>query len=122
MSVPLAVLRIERQGSLVQARIRGDIDMSNASEIREELSRATSNQAMGLLIDLSEVEYLDSAGLHMVHHLRENLRVSGQRLALVIPEESPVRATLRLAGIEWRDEIMPSVEEAGRALLPDEEG
>jgi anti-anti-sigma factor len=92
--------------------------MSNAGELRKALSANTPNDALGLVLDLSAVEYLDSAGIHLIHHLREDLRVGGQRLALVIPEASPINATLRLAGLDWRDDVAETAEAALQTLQP----
>jgi anti-sigma B factor antagonist len=114
--VRLADLTVELQGTVVYAQVRGEIDMSNARELREELSSVTSNQALGLVLDLSEVDYLDSAGIHLIHHLREDLRASGLHLRLVIPDGSPINDTLRLAGLDWTGEITDSVDVARRLL------
>lgn len=113
-----AELNLDRDRTIVHARIRGDIDMSNAAELRRELSSATPNEALALILDLTEVDYLDSAGLHLIHHLREDLRAGGQKLALVIPRRSPIHATLRLAGLDWRDDITETADAARRAINP----
>jgi anti-sigma B factor antagonist len=116
--VSFAELNLDRDRTIVHARIRGDIDMSNAAELRRELSSATPNEALALILDLTEVDYLDSAGLHLIHHLREDLRAGGQKLALVIPRRSPIHATLRLAGLDWRDDITETADAARRAINP----
>lgn len=118
MSMPFAELNLQTDTAIVHARVRGDIDMSNARELRQQLSSATPNEALGLILDLTEVEYLDSAGLHLVHHLREDLRAGGQKLALVIPQRSPIHATLRLAGLDWRDETTETAQAARHAIQP----
>lgn len=100
------------------AHVRGDIDMSNARDLRDELSLRTPNEALGLILDLTEVEYLDSAGIHLVHHLRENLRAGGQQLVLVIPEGSPITATLRLAGLDWSRHTAETPALAAEVLRP----
>jgi len=118
VSLPPADLRLERRGANMYAHVRGDIDMSNARDLRDELSSRTPNDALGLILDLSEVDYLDSAGIHLVHHLRENLRAGGQQLLLVIPEDSPITATLRLAGLDWSGHSARTPELAAEALRP----
>jgi anti-anti-sigma factor len=118
VSLPPADLRFERRGANVYAHVRGDIDMSNARDLRDELSTRTPNDALGLILDLTEVEYLDSAGIHFVHHLRENLRAGGQQLVLVIPADSPIKATLRLAGLDWSGHTVDTPELAADALRP----
>jgi anti-sigma B factor antagonist len=120
--VRLADLDVEVQGAIVYGQLRGEIDMSNARELREELSGVTPNHAVGLLLDLSEVDYLDSAGIHLIHYLREDLRASGLHLRLVIPDASPIHDTLRLAGLDWYAEIADSVGDARRALEQTERG
>ena len=114
--MPLASLKIEVQGPVVYARVRGDIDMSNVIDLRREISRRTPNNALGLVLDLREVAYLDSAGIHLLHHLREDLRAGGQKMRLVIAADSPVNHTLRLAGIDWGDEISETVDAARKAV------
>jgi anti-anti-sigma factor len=101
---------------VIYANLRGEVDLSNVDELREELSAATPNDAIGIVLDLTEVDYLDSAGLRMIQLLREDLRVRGQRLQLVIPEGSLILDLLRLAGLDWREEIVQSVDEARRML------
>ena len=70
----LADLSIETRGPVLVARLRGEVDMSNAGQLRDELNAATRNDALGLVLDLSEVEYLDSAGIHLIYRLRDGPR------------------------------------------------
>jgi anti-anti-sigma factor len=113
-----ANLSIETRGPVLVARLRGEIDMSNAGQLRDELYAATRNDALGLVLDLSAVDYLDSAGIHLVHRLREGLRTRGQELRLVIPPDSLVNDTLRLAGLDWDEELVVSPEAGERELRP----
>jgi anti-anti-sigma factor len=113
-----ADLRCELRDGVLCARIIGEVDMSNADELRATLSESTPNDAHGLVLDMSAVEYLDSAGIHLIYRLREGLRNRGQGLALVIPAASPVNDALRLAGIERGPDVVASIEEGVRSLLP----
>ncbi len=51
-----------RDGATVLAP-RGDIDMSRAPAFREHVRRAIQSGPSRVVIDLSEVEYMDSSGL-----------------------------------------------------------
>ncbi len=104
----LADLTVETKGLVVVARLRGDVDMSNAGRLRDELNAATRNETLGLVLDLSEVGYLDSAGIHLIHRLRNGLHTHGQQLRLVIPADSLINDTLRLAGLDWDEEVVRS--------------
>jgi anti-anti-sigma factor len=76
----------------------------------------TPNDARGLVVDLRDVSYLDSAGIRLLYHLREDLRAGRQRLRLVMGDDSPVNHTLRLAGLDWGEELAQSVAEAREAI------
>jgi anti-sigma B factor antagonist len=117
----LAELNVEPWNAVIYAQLRGEVDMSNAEELRDDLSRMTPNDALGLVLDLNEVTYLDSAGIHLIYRLREALRARGQRLQLVIPPDSLINDTLRLAGLDWADSIAETPDAARHALEPDVE-
>ena len=88
-----------REGAVI-ARITGEVDMSNATELREAITDHTPNDALGVVLDLTSVEYVDSAGIAMIYRLGEGLRTRGQALRVVIPPESAAADSLRLAGVE----------------------
>jgi anti-anti-sigma factor len=73
-----------------------------------------------VVLDLGAVDYLDSAGIHLIYRLRENLRARGQTLIVAIPAESPVQDSLRLAGVTRHLPITSSVDEALARLAPGE--
>lgn len=118
----LADLKVEPWNAVIYAKLRGEVDMSNAGELRDDLTDMTPNDALGLVLDLSEVVYLDSAGIHLIHRLREALRARGQKLQLVIPADSVINDTLRLAGLDWADSIAETPDAARQTLEPDEPG
>jgi anti-anti-sigma factor len=94
------------------ARLSGEIDMSNAEQMGATVIGATPNEASGVILDLSAVEYLDSAGIYVVFGMRASLQARGQSLILVIPLQSPVHDALRLSGAERPGVIAETVEEA----------
>jgi anti-anti-sigma factor len=106
---------VVEQGAVV-ARVAGEIDMSNAADIRVALTEATPNEALGVVLDLTAIEYLDSAGIHLIYRLRERLGARGQSLKLVIPVDSPVHDTLRLAGVQDEIDVVGSLHEGLRAI------
>jgi anti-sigma B factor antagonist len=111
--VRLADLQLSEHGHAVIARLTGEIDLSNAESIAAAIAAAVSNQAAAVVLDLSEVDYLDSAGIELIYRLRAKLAARGQALRLVIPSTSPANEALRLAGIEHH---VGTVETVGDAL------
>jgi anti-anti-sigma factor len=108
----LADLHFSSRDGHVIALVVGEIDMSNAGELARALTDETPNDADGLVLELSGIDYLDSAGIHLVYRLRESLRARGQSLAIVVPRSSPVYDALRLAGIERHLKLWTTVDAA----------
>ena len=112
----LADVHISIHDDAVVARLIGEIDISNAGELRTAVTDATPNDALGVVLDLTGVDYIDSAGIQLLYRLRESLRVRGQALRLVIPRDSRVAHTLQLAGIERTVDVVEAVDEGLEAL------
>jgi anti-sigma B factor antagonist len=98
------------------ARVTGEIDMSNAEEMGATVIGATPSDAHAVVLDLSDVDYLDSAGIYVIYGMRASLQARGQTLVLVIPEHSAVHDALRLSGAERPGEIASSVDQAIRSI------
>ena len=100
MTRDLATVRIRQRGAIVLATVDGELDVSNTGGLLEELVRAVENSAHGLLLDLADLEFLDSSGVHMLYDLAERLGNRQQRFAVVLPPGSPPRRTVELSGVE----------------------
>jgi anti-anti-sigma factor len=116
----LADVQFDTRDQVVVAGVTGEVDLSNAAQLCEAIGEATPNTAHGVVLDLGAVDYLDSAGIHLIYRLRENLRARGQTLIVAIPAESPVQDSLRLAGVTRHLPITSSVDEALARFAPDE--
>jgi anti-sigma B factor antagonist len=108
----LADLQVSREGDVVLARIVGEVDMSNADELRVALAAAVPVEANGIVLDLSAVDYLDSAGIRMIYHLSEAVQARRQTLLVVIPAGSMVADVLRIAGVADYIGAIETVDEA----------
>lgn len=105
-------VQLELQDAVMVARLTGEVDLSNARSIEEAIAVATPNQTVGVVVDLSELDYLDSAGIQLLYRLREQLRVRGQDLRLVLPAGSPASDALKLAGVIDQLRTSPTLQEA----------
>jgi anti-sigma B factor antagonist len=102
--------------SALVAHVTGEVDMSNAEDIGATIIGATPTEASGVVLDLSRVEYLDSAGIYVIHGMRASLQARGQALVLVIPPTSPVHDALRLSGADRPGEVVDALDDALHAL------
>ena len=108
----LADIQFSEHERVVVARVTGEIDLSNAQGVDSAIVEAMPNHALALILDVSALHYLDSAGIHLIYKLREKLRARGQRLRLVIPPDSPANDALRLAGVSRNIDTADTLEAA----------
>jgi len=108
----LASLHTERADDVVIAAIDGEIDPSNARELGRELTQAVPNDAIGVVLDLAGVGYLDSSGVQMVFELAERLEARQQRLAVVVPDNGPARAVLDIVSVDAIAALVQTRDEA----------
>jgi anti-anti-sigma factor len=81
-------------------RIEGEIDISNANDVRDALERLVGNAALGLVVDLSDVHYFDSAAVHLILRLAAQLEKRRQELHAVVPSDDAVRHVLTLMAVD----------------------
>jgi anti-anti-sigma factor len=97
--VTSAEVAIERQGGAIVAHLSGEVDMTNAARVREELLVSVPNDALSLVIDLDGCRYLDSAAIEVVFDLARRLGRRRQELKLVLPASSPLVRVLSLTEV-----------------------
>lgn len=112
----IADVQFSQSGNALIGSVRGELDMSNASAIATAVVDQMVIDTTGVVLDLSQVDYLDSAGIYTLFGMRESLRARGHKLVLVVPDGSPVNDALRLAGVKRHTEVALTLEEALRSL------
>jgi anti-sigma B factor antagonist len=112
----LAQLNLVGDGEIPVARIEGAIDMSNARELGDALLEIGGESALGLVVDLSGVNYLDSAGVRLVLRLATELDRRRRLLGVVGPADAPVRSVLELTAVDRYVPLYERVEDAVAAV------
>ena len=95
----VAEVRVEGDIEWPVARLCGEVDLSNVDDLTLVIEAAVSNAALGLVLDLSDVTYLDSTGLRLIFRLSRRLLDRQQQLRLVVPPEARILPVLRLGGV-----------------------
>lgn len=112
----LAEIDVEQHERGPIVRIRGEIDLSNASSVRTEILDALNQTAAGVVVDLTETTYLDSSGVRLLFELAERLQARRQRLALVVTEAALVRRVLVLTKLDDAVPLHEALDDALAAL------
>ncbi len=105
-------IKVEQHGSFFVARPQGDIDAANAGQVRDELAGIADGHVNVLIVDLSEVAYLDSAGIDMLFRFSERLRQRRGSLQLVVPRDSNLIRLLDIVGFASIAPVHATVQEA----------
>jgi len=108
----LASFAADRDEDVVVGVLSGEVDLSNATDLEREITRAVPNSARGLVLDLSGLRYLDSSGIRLLLSLAGSLRWRGQDLVLAVPEGSQCRRVLSMAGVEGSVKLGSTADEA----------
>lgn len=109
-----SVTAFEHGAGLVVA-ISGEVDISNIDSVADVI-HALPNVQDGLVIDLSDVRYLDSSAVSLLHDLAMRLRSRSQRLIVVSPPETPPRRVLDLTALYINAPVTDGLERGVKLL------
>jgi anti-sigma B factor antagonist len=113
----LAQVTVGARGSVWLVEVRGEVDMSNAGMVADEMRETIPNHAEGVVLDLTHTSYMDSRGISLLFQVARRLTMRGQRFAIAVPENAPIRSVLSLTGVASVAEIYPSVPEAESGVV-----
>jgi anti-anti-sigma factor len=99
----------------VIAAMAGEIDLANADAGEDRILAGVPNEADRLILDLSEVTYLDSAGVRLILGENERLLLRRRELHLVVPETAPIQRLIEITRLGVQVPIFPTLGEAEQA-------
>jgi anti-sigma B factor antagonist len=91
-----------------------EIDISNASLLREALVTATHSAVQAVVVDMSGTEYCDSTGLNVLVRAQKKAEPDGVELRLVV-RASAVQRMLTVTGVAGLFRVFADLDEATRA-------
>jgi anti-anti-sigma factor len=92
-------VRVEHDGEALVVRAFGEVDLSNAKTLEQELRRAIAGDAAAVILDLGGVSFIDSAGLRVLLLTAKQSLRNGGRLSL-LRGSAPVEQAIDVAGVE----------------------
>ena len=113
----MAPFRVEAEsnGTLHTVSVAGELDQSTAPELRTALADAIGDQTRGLLVDLSDCNFIDSTGLSLLVETKRHLAEDQRRFG-VCCADADVRRLLELTGIDQAVNLFDTRAEAVAAL------
>ena len=104
MTKPLA-LRTEHDHGAPRLVLSGELDLASAEELESKLKQLESSEPQLLMLDLRELEFMDSTGLRAVIAADARARERGARLVVIrAPDE--VDRVFRLTRMDQHLELV----------------
>ena len=101
----------EMSEGLAVVAVRGEVDMHSSPRVREVQSKALQESVLGVVVDLSGVDYMDSSGIATLIEGLQWARREGRNFRLA-GLTSAVRDIFELARLADVFEIFPTRDEA----------
>lgn len=111
-----ANVELDHRDSVGIARLTGDVDITQASVLREQLLGAVRNDDLALVVDLTDARYVDSVGVSLLFELAERLTGRQMRFAVVVPHEGLAERVLTIVDLKSVAEVHGDLDEALAAL------
>jgi anti-sigma B factor antagonist len=103
---------IEQRGAAVHVSMVGELDISTATRLEDDLRRIEAEGPELIVLDLQQLTFMDSTGLRLLITADARAREDGRRVAIVQGNEM-VQRVLRLTRL---DERLTIVEGPGAAV------
>ena len=107
-----------KRGDVMVIALKGEVDVYSAGQLREEIIRQVDAGEYTLVVDLSEVAFLDSTGLGVLVGGLKRVRVHDGQLGIVCRQEKILRV-FRLTGVDKIFPIYAGTEELDSARVGD---
>jgi anti-sigma B factor antagonist len=103
-------VEVERQGRTAVIAVSGELDLASGPELEARLHDISSSDTELVVVDLRELEFMDSTGLSIIVRAHQRLTEEGCDLGLV--KGSPqVQRLLDLTGVADRIALVARPEE-----------
>ena len=91
--------RSERNGGAQTVRLSGGLDLAGRGPLMDELGRLDVGDAKTLIVDLRELEFIDSSGIAALVEAKRRWREDGGRLELLCAP-GPIQLLLQITGLD----------------------
>ena len=102
-----ATVVVDRRDDAAHITVTGELDMANAATVEQEILEAVGGELTAVTLDLTELGYIDSAGLWILFRLGTHLtreKIAGE---VLVPAEGPVWRMVETAGVAAAIPVRP---------------
>lgn len=109
------VAGVEERGDALLVRLAGELDLYNSRIVREALLEAVGREPERLIVELSEVAFIDSTGLGVLIEARG--RMANRGAFMLAAPNVETRRALEISGLDRHFAVHTSLDEALAAPL-----
>ncbi len=106
-------VEVQVQDGLILLAVSGELDLASAPMLAEQLERADELDAGVVIIDLRELDFMDSTGLHLLLKAHKRAQELGRRFVLVKGNKQ-IERLLSLTGVDEKLVIVDTPQELPR--------
>jgi anti-sigma B factor antagonist len=104
------VAEVQNVDGVCVIRLAGELDLYNAAPVREALFEACSNGPNRIVVDLGEVDFIDSTALGVLIEARTKL--TNRKAFLLAAPGLETRRALQISGLDRHFAVHETVEDA----------
>jgi anti-sigma B factor antagonist len=108
---PIFELHSAFAGDVLIVHCVGELDIATSPQLSEAVE-ATADSTRRVVVDLSEVSFLDSSALNALVHAQRTLESGDVSLRVVSPAEHPVRRVFEITHLAESLNVVDSVDAA----------
>ena len=116
MNENLIGVQIEERGDVVLAVLTGELDLAVAEQTGRKIGASVPSSARGLVVDMTELDFMDSSGVSMLFGLARQVGSHRQELRVVAPAGRPVSRVLQIVEFERAAPVHEDADSAVAAI------
>ena len=101
---------IKSEGSYLIVSLNGDFDIENSQTLKTEVRKKISAENPNVVIDLSNVNYIDSSGLGTLIAIQKDARFNGGSLSIVGASEQ-IKRVMKMTNLDKLFDFYNSLDE-----------
>ncbi|NPA25061.1 MAG: STAS domain-containing protein [Deltaproteobacteria bacterium] len=105
------IVELKKDGESLTLALKGRLDAISADDFSRKVAEATAEGARHLLVEMSDLDYISSAGLRVILTAAKQLKKLGGELKLAALQEN-VATVFKISGFDKIIPILPTCDDA----------
>lgn len=106
-------------GTVVTVTLAGELDISNVAATAGRIDGAIAEGSLAVVLDLTELRYLDSSGVSALFDLARRLKAATRPFCIVVPPGAPIRRLLEVTNLIGSVPVAASIGDVMNGLRED---